>query len=165
MAERPRFTPLVGQVRGLSVRLDDEHRIAVRRSDDPAVDPVNTVRDVVGRLSGDIETWWVERDGADVLLRRQQIVGRREAEVHTVARFAGGAPLPTAWDLDLDGTYVHTGLVPARVTELSVRLRGRRHGDAVLPVAESMRFSLSLVVVRMRAAQTIRYSSVVPCTQ
>lgn len=155
-----RFTPLVGQVRNLRVSLQDGE-LRVDRSVDPRIDPVNTVMDVVGKLTKGVQTEWITREPEGVVLHRVGEAGRREAEVQVTARFEGDAPV--SWDLDLVGTYVHPGWIPAKVEDLRVRMRGRVEGGEVLPVSESLDFRLKLPLWTITVSQSIEYTSVVPC--
>lgn len=164
-AEAVRFAPMIGRVRGLQVMLDDDRELVVRRSRDARIDPVNTVEDVLGRLSDDVETSWVtwDAEAGAVVLERTTVAGRSEAEVRTRTRFPEGGLVADAVDVELIGTYVHRGFVPARVDALEVHLRAHVDGDRALPAAEAVRFELALPLVRLVAAQTIEYTHVSPC--
>jgi hypothetical protein len=160
-----RFTPVSGQVRGLAIGLDGDRELQVKRSGDPRVDPVNTVRDILGKLTQDVETWWVawdeERQGATLL--RQTVAGRRDAEVENQVFFPGGGLDPVEYDLDLVGTYGHTSLIPARVDDLHVRLRARAVDGVVVPTAEALRFRVTVAGIGMSVSQTLAYRSVTRC--
>ena len=165
LSDSPRFTPLVGQVRGLAVRLDGDKRLAITRSGDPRVDPVNTAADVIGKLKAPTYTTWSRWDAeaGAVELARSYEVGRKGAELRQSVRFPGGGDAPDRMDLRLMGPYVHKGIVPARVPHLEATVLVRPSPQGPLPVAERLRFALSLLVVRIEGAQTIEYKHLAPC--
>lgn len=160
-----RFVPMFGRVRGLRIGLDGDRQLFVERSRDARVDPVNTARDVLDRLTASVEVGWAEwsdeRGGVELVTRTT--AGRRDATVRTRTFFPDGAAAPAAWTLDVEGTYVHDGLVPARVDGLFVDVRVAASDGVVLPTAEAARFELRLASVTLRAAQTLRYERVAPC--
>jgi hypothetical protein len=156
-----RFTPLVGRVRGLAVRLDDHRELQVTRSKDPRVEPVNTLRDAIDRLSGGVETASVTRAGGEVVLDRRRGVGRSHAPLDATVHFAGTVPI--AWDVALLEPYRKDIFGLARVTTLTVQLRAHPSNGLALPDAEAMTFDLDLAGIHIRGAQTLVYTSFLPC--
>ncbi len=158
-----RFTPLIGRVRGLAVSLDAEGMLGVRRSADPRVEPVNTVRDVIDSLSRGAETAWVrwEPESAAVVLERGRTVGKRKSPLSAQVVFSGDLSLsPISWHLHLERPYHHDLLGLVRVTALEVTLEASPDGA---PRSERMSTSLSLAGAKFSAAQRLIYTSFVPC--
>jgi hypothetical protein len=161
-AAAQRFTPLIGRVRGLAVGLDRDRKMSVRRSDDARVDPVNTVRDVLDRLSRGTETAFVRWDDAAgaVVLVRDREVGKARSGLSADVVFPGGGLAPSRWVVHLERPYRHDLLGLARVTALDVVLEVAPDGS---PRAESLATTLDLAGVRITARQRLVYSSVAPC--
>jgi hypothetical protein len=158
--EEPRFSPMIGRVRGLAVRLDGDRDLSVTRSTDEAIEAVNTVRDLMDSLTADVETvdaaWDADADG----VKLTRLAESRGADVRTEVLFPGGGLVPARWDVTIDGP-LHKGLV--KVSDFAVHLRGRVVGDQVLPDAEAVRLELHLAAFTVTARQTIVYTSVEEC--
>jgi len=160
-AAEPRFTPLSGRVRGLAVRLDRQRQLRITRSSDRRVQPVNTARDVIDALTGDVETFELVPETDGWTLRRAREAGRDAVLIES--HYATGDSLPTLWTLTIPAPYRHGPLGVVRVQDLDARIRGRIEGDRVFPQAESLRFELRLAGITVRAAQTLDYTSWSPC--
>jgi hypothetical protein len=162
--EAVRFVPLVGRVRGLSVGLDEDRALMVRRSLDTRIEPVNTLTDVLEKTGSVSASWARWEDGAVVVREAGDRGGNDAVVVRTV--FPGGLVPATQVLVALDGSYRHDLLGLVRVTQLDVELRGRLVRDGlVLPTSERMQVELKLLGRTVRAAQTIRYRRVAPCVE
>ena len=161
-----RVTPLVGRVRGLAVGLDRTRRVRIARSRDPRIAPVNTARDVIERLGADESVaWWATAEAEGVVLHRRMQVGRQDAPLRVEATYPWGGSRPTRWTMTLQGTHVHEGWIPARVTALEATLLGREEAGQILPRWESLHMSLTMSpLVRVAARQTVDYRRILPCT-
>lgn len=149
-----RFTPMVGQVRGLAVRLDRSRQLQITYNHDPRVQPVHTVDDVVGQLSVGASSSEVRRDSDVVVV--EENTEARGTRVSRRVRFAGDR---TTLHLHLPDVYKHDPFGLARVRSLDVKVE--RHG--AVPVAETTTFALSLATIRVTARQTVRYRTWTPC--
>jgi hypothetical protein len=161
-ASDQRFTPLIGQVRGLAVSLDRTGAMQVRRSSDPRVDPVNTVRDVIDRLSRGAETVFARWDEPlqAVVLERDRTVGKVRSPLSMSVVFPDGGTTPAAWTLHLERPYHHDALGLVRVSALDVDLRFANDG---LPQSEQMSTRLSIAGASFTASQRLVYTSVRAC--
>ena len=116
---------------------------------------------VIDRLSGGVETASVSREQGEVVLDRRREVGRSHAPLDATVHFVGTVPI--AWDVALLEPYRKDFLGIARVTALTVGLRAHPANGHAIPDAEAMTFDLDLAGIHIRGAQTLVYTSFLPC--
>ncbi|MBN2800949.1 MAG: hypothetical protein JXX28_17560 [Deltaproteobacteria bacterium] len=160
------FAPLIGAGRGgsLSVGVSGEgvQVDAQRRGDG---DPVNGLRHLLEALEGGVETSDVWRDPAreGVVLHRDLALRRGSAPAVIEAFFPGEATQPAAVDYRFPERMSVNGVPSVVLRGAEVRLRGRVQDGVLLPVAEAVRGTATMLGMELAFAQTVTYLSAVAC--
>jgi len=159
-----RFAPVLG-------RVDPEKfgRPSDRRSgmEGRGGGPGNLLRTTLDGLGGEAETsyaqWDLERKG--VMYTRFVPIGKggdaKDTEMSVF--FPDGQALPVSLDVVFPERFRRGGIPSATISDAVVELRGKVQGDQLYPIAEAVRFNVSVLGFRFNAGQTIRYLQFAPC--